>query len=131
MKKVLVILFCCLFLLEGCSELKGVYNDVSDTLNYSNEENKYYNYAKDIIKKQLMTPATAEFPPISDSEVSLSGAFDGQLDSFSGPNSDAKYVSGYVDYDNLLGARVRAYYSIVFYRNIETGKEEYEIVRLE
>ena len=81
----------------------------------SNRQMEIYNITKDIIRDELTTPSTAVFPAFNMKFIKYDGS--------------VYTISAYVDHDNIMGAKVRSYFTTEIK---ETNKGyDYKIIKLE
>lgn len=115
--------------LTGCADNpKQVLNDtidaahgLKDIVDGNRDYLEVYTCAKEAIKQQLDSPATAVFPTYSSGMITNGS---------SAMSTGIKYyVKSYVDAENIIGAKIRLNYELVLYW--EDGNWVYELIDLE
>ncbi len=127
MKKSLIILLCGLLICTGCN----VQQTINDGLDAAGDimsagqghevqsKRDCYDDAKEIIKMNIDTPASAVFPPYDSDDVEV----------FVNVSDNSCRVSSYVDAENMMGATIREYYTldIMYFDYLGGSDYQYDI----
>lgn len=123
MKRYLIAGLCVLLLCTGCNIEQTINDGLDETGDILSSGSSYgvqekrdcYDDAKEIIKSQIDTPASAVFPRYDSDDVVVSAD----------TMHDSCIIQSYFDCDNLMGATVRTSYTLQINYSDYLGGDDY------